>query len=907
MGKQRQPKDSTDTTPPKVAKSSRKKKQQDVDPAPDPTPSVKTAEKRQLPLDFSRHAVQPHVKKNPALTACATNSTNDHDPLSQPMSTSVEPPVIRVNLTHTAGSLSHTVANNSSTLVAESDVLDEADKDPDLDSTSRDNEIGYEDLYEDEGDDLIRRRPREGQRLERHGDEYENEDVKDESALNRDEASTDPTAAMFIKSESNESESTPLDVLLPTEYKWKTVYVAAFELALDTVLPGESFLFTEEEHIVFEIYRGLPDDAKHLFVRLFLRNQKFWFRLSKLEGRYREILNLESAIRDLVTSGLLMDQACLRDPTEAITMLTMDELKILARRVGIKERLSGRQRQDLVDKILEHFRQQSFLFKRLLLAPGGTPNGEGEGRKSGLASHIFSGDATKRNEALINKMVDISVFYRSREYTEKPALLEAILAKIGQRIFPVYEITRTSSVFKSQEELIKYEEAIKIHYDLADMIESAMGPGKDAVVYVRDPDQAKSIQGNGRRKLTNHAKAVKQGNDETSALQVKGKSLDHNLDDLDAEQLRRLEVIGIYEQVIQMAEGIRGAWREYVALEHELSSSNPSYFLLRFSPGWVYTQILRLELRAFAFLKRFEEESVLLHELLDQQVYSLGQRGGWYDRLALVKSNYSFDKRLGKKEALQVCMMGLRDKYVHTVDATVLQSRIVRLESELRVPFRDRHDFSYLTFRKAQKRILTGERLNTPGTAAPSYASSHAYAYIPNSMGSGHPIAMQRPLWRNIDGSDCGVEELALSYYGTLGYKGFHSENSILSTLFGLLFWDILFSSQPGVFETLYQTEPLDLRTDAFFLTRRDLVMERIEKIAKSVLIEYSEPTLPTPLMRHSIKKEQSSKNRNIVANEQLRNNLLFEDDIEREFEEDDPSEERLLEKAREEQKTKRR
>lgn len=38
-----------------------------------------------------------------------------------------------------------------------------------------------------------------------------------------------------------------------------------------------------------------------------------------------------------------MDQNSLQDPEEALVMLTMDELKLLARRTGIKETLSGKQ------------------------------------------------------------------------------------------------------------------------------------------------------------------------------------------------------------------------------------------------------------------------------------------------------------------------------------------------------------------------------------------------------------------------------------------------------------------------------------------------------------------------------------------------------------------------------------
>lgn len=242
------------------------------------------------------------------------------------------------------------------------------------------------------------------------------------------------------------------------------------------------------------------------------------------------------------------------------------------------------------------------------------------------------------------------------------------------------------------------------------------------------------------------------------------------------------------------------------------------------------------------------------------------------------------------------------------VDATLLQARIVRLESELRVPFRERHDFSYLALKTAQKRILTGERLNTPGTAAPSYASSHSYSYVPSSMGPSHPVALQRPLWRNIDGSDCGVEELALSYYGTLGYRGYHSENSILATLFGLLFWDILFLPLPGVFETSYQSEPLDLRTDAFFLQRQDMIMERVENIAGSFVLGCpASLVIPSPSGTTAAKKKARSVavsaeiSSNTVlrpADEKLLDNMLFEEEIKQELGEEDDNEERQIQRA---------
>ncbi|KAG0054639.1 hypothetical protein BGZ83_010767 [Gryganskiella cystojenkinii] len=869
-----------------------------------PTPGGK----RQLPLDFSRHSVI--VKKSSPSPDNATNiiidnTSNGTNTLDHwRPSSSLAPPVIHVNLV----SKIHSSCTQETCVTVRTDTDESVVRTAILSSTGeqQDEEQGQASSFDvrddngevdnsstcdgqpndddDDSDDLIHGSRRRSRQREDDDENGEEEDARDSECANPDiktEQGMDGNDYLKIKREPEEGDQPPMDMLLPTQYRWKTVYVAAFELALDTVLPEESFLFTDEEHTLFET------------------RQKFWFRQSKLEGRYREIEDLESAVQQLINVGLLMDQNSLKDPEEALVMLTMDELKLLAKRTGIKETLTGK---------------QSFISKRLLLAPGGNANGgyDGQERKTGLATHIFNGNATKRDHALVEKIMAISgpcvkiypevtkvferlhlVFYRTREYSDRPALLEAILAKIGQRTFPSYEITRTNTVFKNRSELLKYEEAMKLHFELSELVESAMGPGREAKIYVRDVDND-PVASSGRA-------ASKSGSRSAAAVEA--------MTDAETER-RRAEVISIYEKVIHEAEKIRDAWRDYIATEEEVSKQNPNYFLIRYSPGWAYTLILRLELRALAFLKRFEEESILLHELLDQHIYSLGQRGSWYDRLALIKSNYSFNKRMGKQEALQVCMTALRDKHVHAVDATLLQARIVRLESELKVAFRDRHDFSYLALKTAQKRILTGERLNTPGTAAPSYASSQSYSYVPSSMGPSHPIAMQRPLWRDIDGSSCGVEELALSYYGTLGYRGYHSENSILATLFGLLFWDILFLPQPGVFETSYQSEPLDLRTDAFFLQRQDIIMERIEKIAGSTVLDCPKSLVTQPSFFSAAKKKKRTENvaTEIAAgavlrpvDEKLMDNMLFEEEIKLELEDSEDTEERQAQRAYEE------
>ena len=62
----------------------------------------------------------------------------------------------------------------------------------------------------------------------------------------------------------------------------------------------------------------------------------------------------------------------------------------------------------------------------------------------------------------------------------------------------------------------------------------------------------------------------------------------------------------------------------------------------------------------------------------------------------------------------------------------------------------------------------------------------------------------------------------------------YHSEGSILTTLFALLMWPVLFHPLPGAFETPYQTAPLDLGEDTFAPARAALIEIRLEAMSKT-------------------------------------------------------------------------
>ena len=61
---------------------------------------------------------------------------------------------------------------------------------------------------------------------------------------------------------------------------------------------------------------------------------------------------------------------------------------------------------------------------------------------------------------------------------------------------------------------------------------------------------------------------------------------------------------------------------------------------------------------------------------------------------------------------------------------------------------------------------------------------------------------------------------------------GIHSEGSIIRTLIGLLFLDLIYTlPAPDLLIDIFQTEPLDFHTDAFYKSRQEQIDERISQL----------------------------------------------------------------------------
>ncbi|KAI0009805.1 VRR-NUC domain-containing protein [Xylariaceae sp. FL0662B] len=607
--------------------------------------------------------------------------------------------------------------------------------------------------------------------------------------------------------------------------KWvrgkNSLYVDAFNLALSTVLDEESHLFDEKERHIFDQWNGLSYEAQYLYVRLFLRKTSSWHRITRL-GYYNDILDIGAAVnelqksRDLPTSSsspqsvsesaetrlasfaqeqcVLGDKFTFADSSadfittveEAIPLLRLDEIKAIAKEAKVQ----GKNKADLAKSICKMSNQQAGLFSMGLRRSSTTDSvdspdrntpevdspGPGAGEDSNRRKHFLekilaiTGPCTRLSLPAFKLFERVHlVFYRSTQWTEK-SLTTIILAKISRRNFPQYIVSRSTNIFPSRAQLLGFETAVRTEF-VVDNILEFNGPPTAA----------------GFRKVT------------------------------------------------EVFEEIYPRWKILLQEEQEkeerVYESGEGAYLRRLNPGHPYTRIVHKAAYVFGRLKEHHREYKLLVELLDQRLFHLARRGSWYQRKALLEEHYmhalesdpayadaEVQKKHWKRIAVTTCETALEDRDCHLIYHYDIQKRLVKLERQLKVPKRLQHDFGHVRLRKPEEHYVEGIQLKKEIIANPKKARGPS----------------TKTVWLDgaEDSEECNVEAMCLSWYRSQGWKGYHAEGGIIRTLFAYLFFDILFLYVPNVFQTAYQTCPLDLHTDAFYPTRASEINHRLVEIA---------------------------------------------------------------------------
>ncbi|KAK4550301.1 hypothetical protein LTR36_003268 [Oleoguttula mirabilis] len=644
--------------------------------------------------------------------------------------------------------------------------------------------------------------------------------------------------------------------------KWvrgkSSIYVDAFNLALETVLEDEGHLFDEAEHAVFGEWRELGYEAQYLYVRLFLRKTSSWHRVGKL-GYHSDIADLPQAIADLQAvrelpapssqaeehpgeleppEGTTLESTfafadrsedCIKDLEEASSLLLLDELKALAKTAKVQ----GKNKKELLRAFRRTSGTQAGLgwsgLKRTdteeTTASTGSGFGEDDGRE------VTPGRRENRDAHWVDKIMAETgpcirlslptlklfervhlVFYRSTEWTEK-SLTTIILARIARWNFPEYIVSRSANIFASRSLLLEFEASVRTQFRVDNILEFNGTPTKDTM-----------------------------------------------------------------QDILEVFDAVYPRWKALLAEEQRkedsIYSTGEGAYLRRLSPAWVYTRIIHKGAYVLGKFKHHQREHEVLGELLAQRLFHTSRRGDWYQRKALLEEHYMHlhlpsppeckdiesQKKHWKRMALRTCEEGLQDQLTHLIFHHDLQKRTMKLEKQLKVPKRLQHEFAHVLLTKPAERTFEGVRIERPPSLNSSRRNSEqnptttpttAAAPKPDRRGAKtiwldpalhiptttttttttDPDTADPSQQPNISG-ECSVEAMCLSSYRALGYKGYHSEGGILRTLFAYLFYDILFLYIPNVFQTAYQTCPLDLHTDAFFPSRVSEVNGRLNEIS---------------------------------------------------------------------------
>ncbi|KAK2071159.1 hypothetical protein P8C59_005606 [Phyllachora maydis] len=599
-----------------------------------------------------------------------------------------------------------------------------------------------------------------------------------------------------------------------------SIYVDAFNLALDTVLEDEAHLFDEKEKHVFARWHALNYQAQYLYVRLFLRKSATWHRIERL-GYYGDISDVSSAIAALVEPRTLpldsssdAEEECLAEDTfsfaddseasittmeEASSLLSLDELKTVAKDAKVQ----GKNKAELLKAFRRVSSRQSGLMAVGLRRSGGTQQSIKSGDSSSWDETPEPDQNWNRNFHFITKILAITgplirlseaifklfervhlVFYRSTEWTEK-SLTAIILAKISRWHFPDYIVCRSTNIFPSRKHLLEFERSMRQEFEVDKMLELNGPPGQEGL-----------------------------------------------------------------HKVLSLFDAISTRWRDLIREEQGKEDTCYEFgegaYLRRFTAAHAYTRIAHKAAYVLGRLHRHAEEHALLAELLAQRLFHPARRGAWYQRKALLEEHYMWEaapapaaaaaaagvssgaearKKHWRRAAAATCAAALEDRDCHLIHHYDLQKRLVKLERRLRIPRRLQHDFGHVRLRLPEEHVVQGVQLirrdavPRSGRAAPS-TKTLWLDEAPGADGAAHAAPVS-------------VEDMCLTHYRARGWKGYHAEGGILRTLFGLLFFDVLFGTYvPGVFQTAFQTCPLDLHTDGFYAARASAVEHRLAALS---------------------------------------------------------------------------
>ncbi|CAH0517396.1 unnamed protein product [Peronospora belbahrii] len=302
------------------------------------------------------------------------------------------------------------------------------------------------------------------------------------------------------------------------------------------------------------------------------------------------------------------------------------------------------------------------------------------------------------------------------------------------------------------------------------------------------------------------------------------------------------------DDLVLASRGCLQAFLKWMKAAAYSTSGVPIYFS-KCNAGYHLIRILHTAVGLYEKMRKYQVATLLLNELLAAPFLER-KRGYWWDRLAL-----NLEHLKCADQARDTCANALEDPHVLAADRIALERRLRRLRR------RQNCEEKYQVDSLSGADLLvqnTGTILITPNMGAIEddedeekmvQVKTHTpYEYRQDRI-VGRPLNRQtgeKSRFVGYDDEPCTVEQLGLQYYRdqypvcvvsdekmkTGGWYGVHSEGVVFRNLFGILMWDVLYACIPDVFQTPFQSAPLDFGyADVFYETRRDLIDQRIAQV----------------------------------------------------------------------------
>ena len=233
-------------------------------------------------------------------------------------------------------------------------------------------------------------------------------------------------------------------------------YVTNFEYVIRCVIDcsDDKNLFSDEELDTVDTYRSLDLDSKKLFVRL-LNRRHAWLHADKI--RYDEVQSHEAALATLVCSNLLDDQNKLEDIEQILTLLPVVEVKNMARDLNCSSKATSKN--EIIPEILKLCRRKSGFFQTV-----NTLEQKLVKKAKGIINSCYKINPSVRSTLMrVLCLWGLHTWWESKEEGAAPSTLTSILlTNQGRTVYPAYKIARVAKIFRNRDDLILFEQAVKM-------------------------------------------------------------------------------------------------------------------------------------------------------------------------------------------------------------------------------------------------------------------------------------------------------------------------------------------------------------------------------------------------------------------------------------------------------------